>query len=55
MARKARRALFDPDVFLATVTRDRTKLEYRSEGVIFSQGDAPTPSSTFCGARSKSS
>ena len=40
MARKARRALFDPDVFLASVTRDRTKLEYRSEGVIFSQGDA---------------
>ena len=40
MARKARGALFDPDVFLATVTRDRTKLEYRSEGVIFSQGDA---------------
>ena len=40
MARKARGALFDPDVFLATVTRDRTKLEFRSEGVIFSQGDA---------------
>ena len=40
MARKARPALFDPDVFLASVTRDRTKLEYRSEGVIFSQGDA---------------
>ena len=40
MARKARGALFHPDVFLATVTRDRTKLEYRSEGVIFSQGDA---------------
>jgi CRP-like cAMP-binding protein len=40
MARKARGALFDPNVFLATVNRDRTKLEYRSEGVIFSQGAA---------------
>jgi len=40
MARKARGALFDPNMFLATVNRDRTKLEYRSEGVIFSQGAA---------------
>ena len=39
MARKARGALFDPELFLATVNRDRTKLEYRSEAVIFSQGD----------------
>ena len=54
MARKARGASFDPNMFLATVNRDRTKLEYRSEGVIFSQG-AAADSSTFCGARSKSS
>jgi CRP/FNR family transcriptional regulator, cyclic AMP receptor protein len=39
MARKVRGALFDPELFLATVNRDRTKLEYRSEAVIFSQGD----------------
>src|SRR6478609_4138164 len=40
MARKARGALFDPDLLLATAGRGRTKLEYQSEGVVFSQGDA---------------
>jgi CRP/FNR family cyclic AMP-dependent transcriptional regulator len=40
MARKVRGALFDPNLFLATVNRGRTKLEYRSEAVIFSQGAA---------------
>jgi hypothetical protein len=55
MARKARDASFDPNMFLATVNRDRTKLEYRSEGVISRREPPPTPSSTFCGARSKSS
>src|ERR1700748_695492 len=40
MARKVRGALFDPNLFLAPVNRARTNLEYRSKGVIFSQGDA---------------
>ena len=40
MVRKPRGTVFDPNLFLATVNRDRTKMEYRSEGIIFSQGDA---------------
>ena len=40
MARKAKGPSFDPDVLLATTGRGRTRLEYRSEEVIFSQGDA---------------
>jgi CRP-like cAMP-binding protein len=40
VARKARSASFDPSEFLATVTAGRTMSEYRTEEVIFSQGDA---------------
>ncbi len=40
MARKAKSASFDPDVFLATVNHGRCMFEYRTEQVIFSQGDA---------------
>ena len=40
MARKVKGPSFDPNLLLATTGRGRTKLEYRSEGVIFSQGDA---------------
>jgi CRP/FNR family cyclic AMP-dependent transcriptional regulator len=40
VARKSKSASFDPDVFLATVNRGRTMSEYRSQEVIFSQGDA---------------
>jgi CRP/FNR family transcriptional regulator, cyclic AMP receptor protein len=40
MARTARKARFDPDVFLATVNHGRAMLEYRTKQVIFSQGDA---------------
>jgi CRP/FNR family cyclic AMP-dependent transcriptional regulator len=40
MARKARSASFHPNLLLATAGRGRTKLEYRSEGVVFSQGAA---------------
>ena len=40
MARKSSGRSFDPNLLLATAGRGRTKLEYRSEGVIFSQGDA---------------
>ena len=39
MARKAKSASFDPDVFLATVNHGRTMSEYRAGQVIFSQGD----------------
>jgi CRP/FNR family cyclic AMP-dependent transcriptional regulator len=39
MARTARNARFDPDVFLATVNHGRTMSEYRTKQVIFSQGD----------------
>jgi CRP/FNR family transcriptional regulator, cyclic AMP receptor protein len=39
MARKVKGHLFDAKPFLATAGRGRTKLEYRSEGVVFSQGD----------------
>ena len=40
MARKVKGPSFDPSLLLATAGRGRTKLEYRSERVIFSQGDA---------------
>ena len=40
MARKVKGPSFDPKLLLATTGRGRTKLEHRSEGVIFSQGDA---------------
>ena len=40
MARKVKGPSFDPNLLLAKTGRGRTKLEYRSEGVIFSQGDA---------------
>jgi CRP/FNR family transcriptional regulator, cyclic AMP receptor protein len=40
MARKVKGPAFDANLLLATAGRGRTKLEYRSEGVIFSQGDA---------------
>ena len=40
MARKIKGHSFDPSLLLATTGRGRTKLEYQSEGVIFSQGDA---------------
>jgi CRP/FNR family transcriptional regulator, cyclic AMP receptor protein len=39
VARKVKGPSFDP-LLLATAGRRRTKLEYRSEGVVFSQGDA---------------
>jgi CRP/FNR family transcriptional regulator, cyclic AMP receptor protein len=40
MARKVKGPSFDANPLLATAGRGRTKLEYRSEGVVFSQGDA---------------
>ena len=40
MARKVKSPSFDANLLLATAGRGRTKLEYRSEGVVFSQGDA---------------
>ena len=40
MARKAKKAAFDPDIFLATVNHRRSMSEYRPGQVIFSQGDA---------------
>jgi CRP/FNR family cyclic AMP-dependent transcriptional regulator len=40
MARKVKGPSFDANLLLATTGRGRTKLEYRSEGVVFSQGDA---------------
>ncbi len=40
MARKAKNASFDPDVFLATVNHGRSMSEYRAGQVVFSQGDA---------------
>src|SRR5271156_1603822 len=39
MGRKVKGPSFDPYLLLATAGRGRTKLEYRSEGVVFSQGD----------------
>ena len=40
MARKFKGPSFDPNLLLAKTGRGRTKLEYRSEEVVFSQGDA---------------
>ena len=40
MARKAKSASFEADLFLATVSHGRTMSEYRTGQVIFSQGDA---------------
>jgi CRP/FNR family transcriptional regulator, cyclic AMP receptor protein len=40
MARKVKGPSFDPNLLLAKTGRGRTKLEYRSEEVIFSQGEA---------------
>ena len=40
MARKVKGPSFDANPLLATAGRGRTKLDYRSEGVVFSQGDA---------------
>src|SRR5271154_2884821 len=40
MARKVKVSSFDPTQLLANPGRGRTKLEYRSEAVVFSQGDA---------------
>jgi CRP/FNR family transcriptional regulator, cyclic AMP receptor protein len=39
MATKGEIASFDPDMFLATVNHGRTLSEYRTQQVIFSQGD----------------
>jgi CRP/FNR family transcriptional regulator, cyclic AMP receptor protein len=39
MPRKARSASFDPDVFLATLSRGRTTVEYQFGQLVFSQGD----------------
>jgi CRP/FNR family cyclic AMP-dependent transcriptional regulator len=39
MARKPKRATFDPNLFLATVKRGRTTAKYRTGAIIFSQGD----------------
>ena len=40
MARKVKGPSFDPNLLLAKTGRGRSKLEYRSEEVVFSQGDA---------------
>ena len=40
MTRKAKGASFEPDAFLATVSRGRTIADYRTGQVIFSQGEA---------------
>jgi CRP/FNR family transcriptional regulator, cyclic AMP receptor protein len=40
MARKFKARSFDPNLLLAKTGRGRSKLEYRSEEVVFSQGDA---------------
>jgi hypothetical protein len=40
MARKVKGPSFDPNLLLAKTGRGRTKLEYRTEEVIFSQGEA---------------
>jgi CRP/FNR family cyclic AMP-dependent transcriptional regulator len=51
VARKAKSASFDPATFLATVNHGRTLSEYRTEQVVFSQGDAAD--SVFCIVRGK--
>ena len=40
MARKVKGSSFDPNLLLAKTGRGRSKLEYRSEEVVFSQGEA---------------
>jgi CRP/FNR family cyclic AMP-dependent transcriptional regulator len=40
MARKAKKAAFDPKVFLATVNGGRTKVTYEKDEIIFAQGEA---------------
>jgi CRP/FNR family cyclic AMP-dependent transcriptional regulator len=40
MARKGTSAAFDPDVFLASLSRGRTTVEYQTGHRVFSQGDA---------------
>src|ERR1700759_2489716 len=40
MVRKIKGKSFDPTRLLAATGRGRTKFEYQSEGVIFSQGEA---------------
>jgi CRP/FNR family cyclic AMP-dependent transcriptional regulator len=40
MARKGKSASFDPDVFLASLSRGRTTVEYQTGHRVFSQGDA---------------
>jgi CRP/FNR family transcriptional regulator, cyclic AMP receptor protein len=40
MVRKIKGHSFDPTLLLATTGGGRTKFEYQSGGVIFSQGDA---------------
>ena len=39
MARKGTSAAFDPDVFLATLSRGRTTVDYQTGQLVFSQGD----------------
>jgi CRP/FNR family transcriptional regulator, cyclic AMP receptor protein len=39
MARKGRSAAFDPDAFLATLSRGRTTVDYHTGQFVFSQGD----------------
>jgi CRP/FNR family transcriptional regulator, cyclic AMP receptor protein len=39
MARKGTSAAFDPDVFLASLSRGRTTVDYRTGQLVFSQGD----------------
>jgi hypothetical protein len=39
MAKKAKKVPFDPKVFLATANGDRTLAKYRTDQVVFSQGD----------------
>jgi CRP/FNR family cyclic AMP-dependent transcriptional regulator len=39
MAKKGRSASFDPDLFLASLSRGRTTLEYQTGQLVFSQGD----------------
>jgi CRP/FNR family transcriptional regulator, cyclic AMP receptor protein len=39
MTKKGRGAAFDPDLFLATLKRGRTAVEYQAGQLVFSQGD----------------
>jgi CRP/FNR family transcriptional regulator, cyclic AMP receptor protein len=40
MTKKGRGAAFDPDLFVATLKRGRTTVEYQTGQLVFSQGDA---------------